>query len=319
MNISIIIPNYNGEALLKKNLPKVIDAVKEYSKGTIEIIIPDDASSDHSREVIAEFILSLKNKGIVGKTMSNTDAKKSGFSANINRGVRLATGDVLIFLNSDVVPYKNFLEYLLPHFQNEKVFAVGCMDESVENGKIVLRGRGVGKWQRGFLTHTKGEVDTSNTLWVSGGSGAFRADIYRKIGGLDEIYDPFYWEDIDVSYRAQKAGYMIRFESKSKVIHEHSNGSVQENFSQFHIKKIAYRNMFFFVWINITDKNLLISHFVWLPYYCVKSILAKDFEFWVGLLLALRNLPKVLGERRKARKKFVLTDQEVLGQFTSNY
>src|SRR5690348_1216016 len=102
MNISIIIPNYNGSQLLKTNLPKVVEAVKEYTKGKIEIIVPDDASSDDSVTVIGEFIKDLKTKHIVGKTIVNTDRSKGGFSANVNRGVSLATGEVLIFLNSDV-------------------------------------------------------------------------------------------------------------------------------------------------------------------------------------------------------------------------
>ena len=48
MNISIIIPNYNGEDLLKKNIPKVLDAAENYKEGVVEIIIIDDASIDRS-------------------------------------------------------------------------------------------------------------------------------------------------------------------------------------------------------------------------------------------------------------------------------
>ena len=315
MDISIIIPNYNGAQLLKQNLPKVVSSVKDYTKGKIEIIVPDDASSDNSVAVIEDFISSLKGGRIVGKTKINTDRRKGGFSANVNRGVSLATGEILIFLNSDVVPHKEFLSPLLEHFTDDSVFAVGCMDESIEEGKVVLRGRGLGKWQRGFLTHRLGEPDKSDTLWVSCGSGAFRTSIYKKIGGLNNIYNPFYWEDIDLSYKAQKAGYKVIFEPKSKVIHEHSKGSIQTNFKPFRIQKIVYRNMLYFVWLNITDTQLLLTHLVWLPYYFLKTVLSNDFAFLVGFGLALKSLPRVLKERNKLQKLCKKSDREVLSQF----
>ena len=60
MNISIIIPNYNGAEILKKNLPKVLESVKNYKNGKVEIIIPDDPSTDNSKQVIAAFIAGIK-------------------------------------------------------------------------------------------------------------------------------------------------------------------------------------------------------------------------------------------------------------------
>ena len=132
MNISIIIPNYNGEKILAKNLPFVLAAVKEYKKGKVEIIIPNDPSTDKSKEVISNFIHSLKETNITGITVDNQKKEQSGFSKNVNRGVSLASGDILILLNSDVRPHRNFLDPLLTHFKDESVFAVGCMDESIE-------------------------------------------------------------------------------------------------------------------------------------------------------------------------------------------
>ena len=80
MNISIIIPNYNGAEILKKNLPKVLESVKNYKNGKVEIIIPDDPSTDNSKQVIAAFIAGIKEKHVIGKTISNTVKKEGGFS-----------------------------------------------------------------------------------------------------------------------------------------------------------------------------------------------------------------------------------------------
>ena len=315
MNISIIIPNYNGEKILIKNLPHVLTAAKAYHKGTIEIIIPNDPSTDKSKEVIARFIASLKGTGVVAKTVDNTKKEESGFSKNVNRGVALATGEILVLLNNDVRPHANFLEPLLSHFEDEKVFAVGCMDESIEEGKTVLRGRGVGYWHRGFILHKAGELDDINTFWVSGGSSAIRKRLWDKLGGLDVLYNPFYWEDIDLSYRALKSGYKLIFEKKSVVVHEHEEGAIKTKFKPKFIQKIVYRNQFFFVWKNITDRGLLISHIVWLPYHVVTAILRKDWFFIQGFFLALSQMNRVQDSRYRVKKMFVRNDREVLGEF----
>lgn len=312
MNISIIIPNFNGEELLKKNLPHVLEAVKLYRKGKIEIIIPNDPSTDKSKVIISKFINSIHEKNITGLTVDNNQKNKAGFSKNINRGVMISSGDILILLNSDVYPHKDFLEPLLMHFEDESVFAVGCLDESIENREKVLRGRGVGVFKRGFLSHSAGSLDKKNTLWVSGGSGAFRKSIWDKFGGFDPLYDPFYWEDIDLSYQAQKSGYKVIFEPSSIVTHEHEKGVVKEMFSDDFVKKISYRNQFIFVWKNITDPYLILLHIFWLPYHILRSLVTADWDFFGGLFLASANFVRINKSRQKAKKSFVKLDHQVL-------
>ncbi len=305
MKISVIIPNYNGEELLKRNIPKVIVALLEYS-GPKEIIIADDASTDNSIEVIKKIIQENKNVDI--KLVDSIVNR--GFSSNVNAGVNVSVGDIIILLNTDVAPKKNFLKPLLAHFSDEKTFAVGSLDESIEGSRTVLRGRGIGQFKRGFLVHKAGELDKDNTLWVSGGSSAFRKSIWDKLGGLDENFDPFYWEDIDLSFRALKSGYKIYFEKESVVVHEHEKGSIKNEFSSKKIKKIAYRNQIMFIWKN-TNFGTLISNIFWLPYHLIKTLVNGDSSFVKGFILAVIKLPRIIGGRRKAQKLFSLSDSQV--------
>jgi GT2 family glycosyltransferase len=317
MKLSLIIPNYNNSVLLSKNLPHVLRAVEDYSDNSTEIIIPDDLASSESQMVIAQFKKFANEKKIDVKTIINKSNNLAGFSKNVNRGIGLASGDILILLNTDVSPSKNFLKSLLRHFINKNIFAVACMDQSLDNNRIVLRGRGIGKWSRGFLIHSRGEIDRDNTLWASGGSSAFNKKIWDKIGGLEELYDPFYWEDIDLSYRALKCGYNIVFEKNSTVEHDHDSGVIKSMFTSEIIKQIAYRNQFIFVWINITDKNLLISHFVWLPYHLTTALMRGDFSFHIGFLKALLILIPILKKRRTYSKNFIKEDMEIIKNFAS--
>lgn len=305
MRVSIVIPNYNGEELLGKNLPKILDSIS--SEKEFEIIIVDDASSDNSVKIIEDFIKD-QNKSRFRFSQNSTNL---GFSSTVNRGVGLSTGEILILLNTDVIPKKGFIEPLLKHFKDESVFAVGCMDESIEGNSIIQRGRGVGKWERGFMIHSKGSINKENTLWVSGGSGAFRKSIWDKLGGLDELYNPFYWEDIDLSYRARKSGYLTLFDRESVVIHEHAKGAIKSKYSSPQIRKISYRNQFIFVWKNVTDPGLIVSHLMWLPYHLIRAALRRDWPFFSGFMQAFIKLPAILKRRQRIRKMSEKSDRAV--------
>ncbi len=313
--VSIIIPNYNGEEILKKNLPKVFDSILLYKDGEVEVIVTDDCSVDNSINVLESLGAKIHSSYPTIKFKIIKNDKNLGFASNINQGVSSANGDILVLLNTDVFPKNDFLNPLLKHFADPSVFAVGCMDESLENGRMILRGRGVGLWKRGFFIHSRGEVNRTNTLWVNGGSGAFRKSIWEKLGGFDSLYNPFYWEDIDLSYRALKSGYKIAFEPKSIVFHEHEKGIIKRKFSSSKIKSIAYRNQFIFVWKNATDLDLQFLHLFWLPYHFLKAIIRGDLIFLVGFCLAFLRLPQVIRERNRARKYFKKSDQEIVKDF----
>src|SRR5687767_13648160 len=100
MKISIVIPNYNGRLLLEKNLPKVIKESKD-----AEIIVVDDASTDDSIDFLKKNFTKIK---VIKKD------KNTGFSSTVNLGVQKATGELVVLLNSDAYPKKNYLNTLIP-------------------------------------------------------------------------------------------------------------------------------------------------------------------------------------------------------------
>ncbi len=307
--INVVIPNYNGAELIKKNLPSVIEATTKYADLSITIV--DDGSDEDDYQKLKNFIESLKNS----KIDLIRQEKNLGFSSTVNKGVFSKDSDLLVILNTDVSPEKVFLDPVIKDFElNDKLFGVGCLDKSEESGKFVLRGRGIGFWKKGFINHKKGETDKSDTFWVSGGSSIIRTNLFKHLGGFDEIYNPFYWEDIDLSYRARKAGYDVMFENKSIVIHRHSEGSIRKNYSKSSITKIAYRNQFIFVWKNITETSMVVSHLFWLPYHMLKAVLRADFVFFEGFLLALVRLPVIIERRNKQKSKYLKKDSELLSK-----
>ncbi|MEK7112365.1 MAG: glycosyltransferase family 2 protein, partial [Patescibacteria group bacterium] len=193
MKVSVVIPSYNTERLLEKNLPVVLAAAKNPKNKIAEVILVDDASPDASATLVKRMFPQIK---FIRHKINR------GFSASVNTGVRGSRGDLICLLNTDVLPEENFLQAVLPHFENQKVFAV-----SLNEGGY--------SWARGFIKdgyigHEPGPKDNKahDTFWVSGGSAVLRRNIWKKLGGMDErLLSPFYWEDLDLCYRAAKRGY----------------------------------------------------------------------------------------------------------------
>ncbi|MBI5613845.1 glycosyltransferase [Candidatus Gottesmanbacteria bacterium] len=295
---SIVIPNWNGIKLLQMHLAQVVQA----SLGR-EIIFSDDASTDESVDFVSKSypdIVIVKN------------SVHKGFSSTVNAGVSRASGDIVFLLNTDVIPEKSCIDFLLPHFADEKVFAVGCLEHSHEKNSIVFRGNGEAWWEKGFYLHKKGSTTKSATAWVSGGSGAFRRNMWERLGGMDPLFDPFYWEDIDLSYRAVKAGYTLKFEKNSIVHHYHEKGKILTFFSKTLIQKIVFRNQFIFIWKNMSDKDIIRSHFFWLPVRFMQAVFRFDLSFIAGFLSSFLMLPKVLKRRWVVQKSFILRDRDVV-------
>lgn len=292
-SVSIIIPTYNGRSLLHQHLSDVVKAAHTHD----EIIIVDDASSDNSVEWLRkEYELvpyetriddTLCYRGtykdVVIKVLVNQSNQR--FASSCNRGVLSAKSEIIVLLNNDVSPEKDFLPPLLPYFSDQSIFAVGCKELS-SNG--VVSGKAQAHFERGFYVHNRDhEQKTGITAWVAGGSGAFRRSMWLMLGGFDLDFKPAYGEDIDLSYRAQMRGWQTWFESKSVVhhVHESTNDSV---FGQQRIEIMSFKNDFLFMWKNTRGK-ILLSHFAWLPYHFVFTTLRSNGRFLQGFIRALRD------------------------------
>ncbi|MBI5045149.1 MAG: glycosyltransferase [Candidatus Levybacteria bacterium] len=314
MKISIVVPNYNGVKLIKENLPLVVSSLVYFRNKTnhnVELVVVDDASSDES----VEFLNYFQNRTKAIDVIIEVNKINKGFSPTVNIGVKKSTGDIVVLLNSDVIPSEDFLIPLVKHFSNENIFAAACMDKSIEDGKTVLRGRGVGHWKNGFLAHKMGDLEKKNTLWASGGSSAFSKKIWNKIGGLCELYAPYYWEDIDLSYRALKCGFEVVFEKESIVIHKHEEGSIKKSQSKQKVNKIVNRNQHIFTLLNATDKKILVEYIINFPLFFLRGIKNKDTSYLSGTFMMIAILPQILSARKTFQHMMRKSDAEIISSF----
>lgn len=294
MKSSIIIPNFNGEKLLEKNLPQVIEAWRNKDNGIGEVIVIDDGSWDGSVKLIKEKFPQVK---LIKHT------KNRGFSAAVNTGARAARGDFLVLLNSDVIPSENFLVSTQKLFSDPDVFAVSLH----EQGYAWARGF----FQDGYLQIGPGKETSKPHLsfWVSGGSGVFRRDKWIKLGGMDEkLLSPFYWEDIDLCYRAAKRGWKNLWDSEAHVEHKHE--STIGKLPRKYVERIRERNQLLFTWKNLQSPNLWRKH--------LAGVLARLIRHPGYLRVILMTLPRLrlaLKLRAKEKKESKISDEAILARF----
>jgi GT2 family glycosyltransferase len=292
LKVSLVITNYNGQSLLRANLPFVINA-KKYTPNKIEeIIVVDDASTDKSVNLLKKEFPSIK---LV------KHKKNKGFAAATNTGVSKARNDLVALLNNDVVPDKDFLVKAIPHFVSENVFAVSFHEKGY--------GWAIGYYKDGFILHSPGKEDdkTHKTFWVNGGSGIFRKTYWEKLGGMDEaLLSPFYWEDIDISYRAAKRGWKLLWEPKSVVKHKHES-TIGRIFSTKYINRVRERNQLLFIWKNVTSRRLMLRHLSGL----IKRLITHP-KYLIIILSAIPRLGIVLQKRAVELKEAILSDEEVI-------
>lgn len=265
-SVSIVIPNYKKLPLIKY-LPQIIKA----SQGN-EVIVVDDASPDDT-------VAYLKKHFPQVKVVINKINQR--FAVSCNHGFKAAHGKIVVLLNSDVAPKPGFLKPLIKHFDDPSVFAVSCL-EIQKNGES---GRNRCQFKRGLLIHSAAEVNSGSNCWATGGSSAFDRKKYLKLGGMDPLYQPAYWEDIDLSWQARQAGWKILFEPKSQVYHHHETTNISV-FGQKKMELISLRNQILFVWKNISGRRLL-EHWIWLPYHLVFTTIRTKGLFITAFLQAL--------------------------------
>jgi len=295
--ITVIIPVYKNKELfltnLKHNLP--------FLRGAEIIIINDDPVEKLDLRSVTDFS---------GKIINNH--KNLGFSGAVNQGVKKSSRPYLLLLNSDIILHDQSFLFGLDYFtRDKKTFAVSFLQK--DNNYSVGKNRFF--WLKGMFHHQKA-IDLKDGFngWAEGGSCLIDKNKFLGLGGFDEIYAPFYWEDIDLSYRAWKAGWRIYFSQKIKVGHCHQS-TISKYFSRDQIKIIAHRNQFIFIWKNISDKKLLFNHFLYIGKYLFSAFVHNDRRFLQGFFLALKKGPVIFKERKITENKNVLSDSQILSVF----
>jgi GT2 family glycosyltransferase len=284
-SVTVVIPNFNGEELLRKNLPSVLEAADCYS-GVCSVVVVDDASRDASVAVLKTEFPSVR---VV------LHGENLGFSGAVHSGVEAAETELLVFLNSDVCPEPDFLAPLMRHFEEPEVFSVSPLVRDPD-GRV-----GEESWRCYEIRHGRfravrrpGWVPARAvaTLFNSGGSMAVRKSMFQALGGFAPIFKPFYSEDSDLGIRAARRGWRNLMEPGSRVVHDHASSSIKSNVPSARIRRIRRRNQFLLEWIHLPARDLLWRLGPGYAKQALGRLLRMDGVYFAGLLAALRRLPE---------------------------
>lgn len=286
--ISVVIPNYNGSALFPQSLPAVFEALQQAGL-PYEVIISDDCSTDNSIGYIRENFPAV----ILLEATTN-----SGFAPTINKGIFAAQYDLVLLLNSDVKLSANYFEKQLPYFEAEDTFGImgriiGWDDDTIQDG---------GKYPgfHGVKIKTSGNyipVDPENkallpSMYLSGANALVSREKIICLGGFNEIFAPFYVEDVELSLRAWRMGWKCYYEHNSICRHRTSS-SIKAKSKKIFIKKIYYRNKMFLHAIHLKPGQRFLWHFQLGIEVLVQVIIGK---FWY-----LSSLKMYLGAHKKIK------------------
>jgi GT2 family glycosyltransferase len=197
--LSIIVPAYNGGAALTECL----DALRASVGPEHEVLVVDDASTDDTAaraEASGLRVIRL--------------ARNRGPAAARNEGARQARGDVLFFVDADVVLDRDAIGRIARTLADASVSATfGSYDARPRDPGIVSQYRNL----LHHFVHQTGNAEAS-TFWA--GCGAVRRAAFAEVGGFDELrYNAPSIEDIELGCRLRSAGHRIVLDKQLQATH----------------------------------------------------------------------------------------------------
>lgn len=321
MKVSVIVLNWNGKELLEECMPSVVAAAKSF-KGGHEVLVVDNGSTDGSLKFLRSRFPSVKIVAL---------DRNMGIAPAHNIGARKATGDVLVFLNNDIMLEKGSLNKLAAHFKDPKVFGVSPKLLKFDKKTIQAEFLGV-TFVLGTVVQTQpnlGMPDTKEykeprlTFFALGGASAMDRKKFDALGGFDEIYAPFYWEEIDLSYRAYKRGWVCMYEPGAVFYHKH-RATLNRAFTPDQLLLQELKTRFIFTWSNFSDPLILLKHFLFLPLVLARSAFKSqyrssrfiDVRAFFGALALWRG---ILRKRADTERHAKVSDKEIIDLINSNH
>jgi GT2 family glycosyltransferase len=161
--------------------------------------------------------------------------------------------------------------------------------------------------QPGLLFPEAAYDEVCTVTHACGGFSAFDREKFLGMGGFDDLYYPFYWEDVDLCYRAWKRGWWVLYEPKS-IAHHKSHATIDKTYHQEYVAMLHVRNKLLFTWKNLTDPELLIEHVHGLNSYFHQA----PEPFKQAVYEALKKIYDVLHKRSTFHEDKSLSDREVI-------
>ena len=290
MKATIVIPNLNGAGWLRDS----IESIWAQTEQDFELIVVDNASTDESL-AIAEGYVGRANYRLI------QNDHNTGFSAAVNAGIRAAQGEYVVMFNNDAFAEPDWLAQLIATAETDaRIFAVQSLmirhferDICDDAGDYVT----LFGWacKRGDGMYWRRYQKPQRIFSACGGASLYRKSILDEIGLFDELFFA-YFEDVDLSWRANSLGYKNMYCPAAKCYHicGATTGAVRYN----EFKSVqSGRNSILLPYKNMSLLMLVLNFIPLLLGYLLKILVFGLRGFWTPYLKGAREafaaMPKV--------------------------
>ena len=307
--VSIIILNLNGGEVTKRCLNSVLKT--NYSN--FEVILVDNGSSSKEREEL--------KKLYKGKVKFIFNKKNLGYAGGNNIGAEKAKGKYLVFLNNDVEVPSDWLLFPIQKMEVDKNIAfLQPKIKWLKNKSFFEYAGGAGGYIDifgypfsrgrifGCLEEDVGQYnDGKEIFWASGVALFCRKKIFKKLGMFDPIFFA-YSEEIDLCFRAHRAGFKVIYYPLSTVFH--LGGFTANRNPPFKIFLIHRNHLILMIKnLNFLEIILLFIPRIFMDFVAIIYYLAhyRSLRSSLAVIKAynslIRLLPKIINKRKNSNIK----------------
>ena len=231
MKISIIIPVYNSSLTLNECLNSIFSSdYKNY-----EVIIVSDRSTDNSIAIAKEY-----------KTKIIELSQNKGPALARNKGSESADGEILLFLDSDVIINKDSLNLIIDKFKIDDVNAIQGIYSHMPNYKYLAT-----QFYQSYLCYYVWPENKKYASTLVTGCFAIRKKVFNKLNGFDVKIQKPSCEDEKFGYSLIENGYKIQILRNLQVIHKVNYGVLkfikrrlmqESDRIKFYLREKTYKN-----------------------------------------------------------------------------
>jgi GT2 family glycosyltransferase len=291
--IAAVIENHNGKETLRACLNSLVLQEQKHT-----VIVVENGSTDGSLEYIR------KN---YPKVQLVVNKRNLGFAGGVNSGIRVAMEqgyDYVALLNNDAVADKEWLQHLVQAIEKDKnAGIVTSKIVSSDGGHIDSTGDMYTVWGlpyprgRGEFVSKQYDQDT-NIFAASGGASIYRVSMLEEIGLFDDDFFAYY-EDVDISFRAQLAGWKVKYAPKAIAYHQiGATSSKLRGFTTYQ----TIKNLPWVVVKNVPRKYMgaVLPRFLLAHTLFIGRAILRGHGWYAlkGLVSCLHKLPRKLEERK---------------------
>jgi hypothetical protein len=219
--VAIIVLNWNGII----DTLDCLDSLQQQTHKDFSILVVDNGSNDNSKSELDKYKAAHKNTEII------YNHKNLGFAGGVNTGIKWAIDkgfEFIALINNDATVDKSWIENLLSGIKNKDTgICTGLLLH--QDGKTIdSTGDWYSTWGLPFPRNrndvTSKSPDSQLVFSASGGASLYKTALFRDIGLFDEDFFAYY-EDTDISFRAQLAGWNVAYTKDAIAYHKQGETS----------------------------------------------------------------------------------------------